>query len=134
MIDVRLVRGTQFIHADHNGTVELESSRKALCQLLSDGSEGGRYDLLFDVRDADVDLTMTDVWTLVQDLDTCAPGFDKRLAILDDWDDTFDRMQFMEASAHEVGFQVRAFIDFESAVDWLWESRDVLDDLDAEDS
>jgi hypothetical protein len=29
---------------------------------------------------------------------------------------------------------VRAFIDFESAVDWLWESRDVLDDLNAEDS
>ena len=133
MIDIRLVRGTQFIHADHGGTLELESSRDALCQLLSDGPEGERYDLLFDVRDADVDLTMPDVWTLVQDLETCAPGFDQRLAILDDWDETFDRMQFMEASAREVGFQVRAFIDFESAVNWLWQSHGV-NNLDLEDS
>lgn len=133
MIDIRLVRGTQFIHADHDGTLELESSRDALCQLLSDGPQGERYDLLFDVRDADVDLTMPDVWTLVQDLETCASGFDQRLAILDDWDETFDRMQFMEASAHEVGFQVRAFIDFESAVNWLWQSHGV-NNLDVEDS
>ncbi len=133
MVDIRLVRGTQFIYVDHDGTLELESSRDALCQLLSDGPKRERYDLLFDVRDADVDLTMPDVWTLVQDLETCAPGFDQRLAILDDWDETFDRMQFMEASAHEVGFQVRAFIDFESTVNWLWQSHGV-NNLDVEDS
>lgn len=125
MLNVRLIRGTQFIHADHDGTLDLESSREALCTLLSDAPEGDPYDLLFDVRDADVELSMREVWTLVQDLDECAPGFDKRLAILDDWDETFDRMQFMEASAEMVGFQAHAFIDFENAVDWLWESRAV---------
>jgi hypothetical protein len=130
-----MVRGAQFIHADHDGTLDLASSRDTLCTLLSEeaGESNQKFDLLFDVRDAEIDLTMSDVWTLVQDIEQCAPGFDERLALLDDWDQTFDRMQFMEASAHEVGFQVRAFIDFESAVDWLWESHSVsapLDDAD----
>ncbi len=108
MLNVHLVRGTPFIHADHDGALDLASSREALCRLLSEGAgeSDEQLDLLFDVRDAEINLTMSNVWTLVQDLDECAPGFDERLALLDNWDETFDRMQFMEASAHEVGLTV----------------------------
>jgi len=125
MQNVRLVRGTKLIYADCDGTLDLPSSRDVLCQLLSQeiGTSDEQFDLLFDVRGADIDLSMSDIWTLVQDIDECAPEFGERLALLDHWDETFDRMQFMEASAHEVGLHhVRAFIDFESAVDWLWDS------------
>lgn len=134
MLNIRVIRGSQFIHGDLGGTLDLEVSRDALCKLLSEGAEGagdasGSYDLLFDVRDADVKLEMKEVWDLLQDLDECDPGFDGRLAILDDWDETFDRMQFFQASADQIGVQARAFIDFEAAINWLWDSRDVLDDL-----
>lgn len=128
MLNIRLIRGSQFIHGDHDGALDLAASREVLCQLLAEGAEGagatpGSYDLLFDVRDAEIMLTLPDVWRLLQDLDECDPGFDGRLALLDDWDDTFDRMQFFEASADEIGVQAKAFIDFEQAVNWLWDSR-----------
>jgi hypothetical protein len=51
---------------------------------------------------------------------------------LDRWDDTFDRMQFFEASAHRIGIQAKAFIDFEEAVNWLWQSRVIAVPGDAE--
>lgn len=137
MLNIRVIRGSQFIHGDLDGTLDLDASRDALCKLLSEGAEGagaapGSYDLLFDVRDADIELTMSDVWTLLQDLDECDPGFDGCLALLEDWDNTFDRIQFFESSAHRIDVQARAFIDFESAVNWLWDSRGVLGDIDSE--
>lgn len=136
MLNIRLVRGSQFLHGEHEGTLDLESSRDALCQLLAEGAKGagsdqGSYALLFDVRDAVITLSMADVWTLLQDIDECDPGFDGRLGLLDDWDKTFDRMQFFEASADQLGFQARAFINFEKAVNWLWDERNSVEDLEA---
>lgn len=129
MLNIRLVHDSQFLHGDMSGQLDLEASRKALCHLLAEGAEDagsapGSYDLLFDVRDADIDMELKEVWELLQDLDACDPGFDGQLALLDDWDDTFDRMQFFEDSARQISIQAKAFIDFESAVRWLWESRD----------
>lgn len=133
MLNVRVIRGSQFIHGDHDGSLDFEETREALCTLLAEGAEeaghaSGSYDLLFDVRDAEIQLSMPEVWALLEDLDECDPGFDGRLALLDDWDQTFDRVQFFQDTADEIGLTARAFIDFEAAVNWLWESRNVLDD------
>ena len=128
MLNIRVVRSQKFIRADHEGTLDLEESREALCSLLAEGTEGsgevsGAHDLLFDVRDTEIALSLTDVWALLEDIEDCDPGFDGKLALLDNWDDTFDRMQFFEDSATYIGVTARAFLDFEAAVDWLWESR-----------
>mgnify|MGYP006301097333 FL=1 len=128
MLNIRVVRSQQFIRADHEGTLDLEESRNALCSLLaerteSSGEASGAYDVLFDVRDAEIDFALKEVWALLEDVAECDPGFDGKLALLDDWDDTFDRMQFFEASSRHIGVTARAFLDFEVAVDWLWESR-----------
>jgi len=130
MLNIRVIRNKQFIRADQEGTLNLEASREALCRLLQEGTEGqgksqGKHDLLFDLRDADIQFEMKDVWTLAMNVQDCDPGFDGRLALLDDWDDTFDRVQFFEASTEHIGIQARAFLDFERAVDWLWDSRDL---------
>ena len=124
MIDIRLVRVRQFLHLDHNGTFDLNGSRDVLAKMLRDAQQEDR-NLLLDVRDSNVDLSMRDVWALVQHLHEYTPEFDKKMAILDRWDETYDRMQFFEASAGELGFQARAFIDFEKAMDWLWEKKPV---------
>ena len=128
MLNIYIIRSQQFIRADHRGTLDLAESRDALFSLLDEGTAGsgeasGAHDLLFDVRDAEITLSYKDVWALLQDIQDYASGFDGTLAILDNWDDTFDRMQFFEDSAKHIGVTARAFLDFEAAVDWLWESR-----------
>jgi hypothetical protein len=130
MLNIRLVRAPEFIHARPQGTLDVEASREALCQLLAEGTEGagrvaGAYDLLFDLRRTEIDLELKEVWALMDDLDACDPGFDGRLALLDNWDDTFDRAQFFEASSERIGIESKAFLEFEKAVNWLWASRSV---------
>lgn len=63
------------------------------------------------------------VMRYVQHLCASMPAFDGQIAILDHWDQTFDRMQFLEASAGEVGLRTRAFIDFEQAMHGLWNAE-----------
>jgi hypothetical protein len=130
MLNIRLVRGQQFLRGDKQGELDLEKSREALCRLLAEGTEGagtkpGAHDLLFDVRDAEIAMELKEVWALLQDLEECNPGFDGRLALLDNWDDTFDRVQFFEASSDEIGIEAKAFLEFEEAVEWLWAGRSV---------
>jgi hypothetical protein len=43
-------------------------------------------------------------------------------------------MQFFEASARMIGIEAKAFIDFEEAVNWLWESRVIAEPEDAENA
>jgi hypothetical protein len=68
-------------------------------------------------------MELREVWAPLEDLDECNPGFDGRLALLDRWDDTFDRVQFFEASLERIGVEAKAFLEFEKAVSWFWESR-----------
>jgi len=126
MPDVRLIRTRHFLHLDHDGTLDLESCQNVFAPMLQEAHEEG-YNLLIDVRDSDVELSMRDVWALVQHLRTSTPAFDGQIAVLDHWDETYDRMQFLEASAREVGFRTCAFIDFEEAITWLWEENLVPD-------
>jgi len=146
------IRGAEFLLAEQGGTLDLARSRETLCKLLSraqnangpkgdgseddgsegDGSEGDGYDLLLDVRGllldvrgANADLAIKGVWTLARDLGECVPGFGRRLAILNEADETFDRMRVLETSTNQAGleFEVRVFDDFEAAVNWLWDAR-----------
>ena len=133
MLNIRLIRGQEFVRGDQQGVLDLAASRKALCDLLAAGTEGagtepGAHDLLFDVRDADIDMPLKEIWELLGELETCDPGFKGQLALLADWDNTFDRMQFFEASSSNFGIASKAFLDFEEAVGWLWESRSIAGD------
>jgi hypothetical protein len=125
MLNVRLLQGTQFLRADPSGTLDRTATHEALCTLLAEGTSGagdapGDYDLLFDVREADIDMTLRQVWSLMQDVEACDPGFDHRLALLGRWDRTYNRLEFLQESAQMCGIEAKAFRDFEHAVEWLW--------------
>ncbi|NBB72915.1 MAG: hypothetical protein GVY35_04465 [Bacteroidetes bacterium] len=122
MSTVRLIETPHFLHLDHEGPLDLERCQTRFGQLLQEAHEQG-HDLFIDVRDSDAELSMRDVWTLVQHLRTSTPAFDGQIAILDHWDQTYDRMQFLEVSAGEVGLRARAFIDFEQAMHGLWHAE-----------
>lgn len=129
MLTIRLIR-SHIIQASHQSTLDLHTSREVLCSLLGDATTNDTtsetYDLLFDVRDAEISMNMKEVWVLLQDLRECAPGFDGQLALLDRWGRSFDRVQFFEASSEHVDIHARAFLDFERAVSWLWQSQRLL--------
>lgn len=128
MPNVRLINGTRFLRGDQRGTLNRAASCEALCTLLAEGTEGagdtpGNHDLLLDVREADIEMELNEVWPLMQDVEACDPGFDRRLALLGEWDRTYNRLEFLQEIARIYGIEAKAFRDFEDAAEWLWSSQ-----------
>ena len=75
--------------------------------------------LLIDLRDAEGALSYRDVYQMVQVLIENAESFTRRVALLEDYTERFEKAQFFQAYANERGFAVRAFISEPAAVAWL---------------
>ena len=79
--------------------------------------EPGR--VLVDGRDTPSTYTFSEAYRLVEEFkdEPCLQS--GRVAILGDYDDSFDRKQALEAFAQEAGLAVRAFLSYEEAAGWL---------------
>ena len=101
-----------------DGTLDLPASQALLLQVARDAELRG-CGLLIDLRDATGDLSYRDVYEMVGVLIKHAEAFTHRVAILEDYNERFEKAQFFQAYASECGFSIRAFVDEESAVAWL---------------
>ncbi len=78
------------------------------------------FDFLIDIRDADSHTSITDIYTLVGEMVRHKELIHKRkIAVLDQLDDNFVKTQFFEVCSRNRGFSVRAFAEFEEAMNWL---------------
>jgi hypothetical protein len=102
------------------GALDLEASRRILLDAVAEAGAAGQ-DLLIDLRPARSTLSFPDVYRLVRLLVDRPGTFSGRIAVLDDYDERFEKAQFFEFSASEAGLDARAFLDEGEAVAWLEE-------------
>jgi hypothetical protein len=101
------------------GTLDFEASATILRGVAAENAEKGKH-LLIDLREAEASgLSYTDIYRLVEILGDHPVAFRGRMAILDTFRAGFEKVQFFQASATDLGFEVRAFLDEGAAVVWL---------------
>lgn len=105
------------------GTLDLQGGLDILLDITQSASTAGRH-ILFDLRKMRGALTFRDIYQLVQGLTEHPTSFRGRIALLDKYDEGLEKAQFFEASATEYGFDVRTFIDADSASQWLRSAPD----------
>lgn len=118
MISYTVVPIDSIVELEVTGELDLDASFILLLDVVRRADLAG-HDLLIDLRKAQSDLSFKDVYRLVQFLDQHPDAFSGRLALLDDYDDGFLKTQFLEASARDHGFEVRAFLKEAAAIAWL---------------
>lgn len=126
MIDVRIVHTSDFIKTTPVGDIDLDTSRKMLFKLARE-QVGECCHILIDMRSSTMHASYKEIYDLVQAMKEHKDLFQKKIALLDRYDEHFEQTQFFEASAQHVGLQVRAFIDFEEAFRWLYPETTPLD-------
>ena len=100
------------------GGLDLDRTRRLLLDTATNAQAAG-HNLLVDLRNAESTLSFRDVYHLVQLLGEHPEAFSGRIALLDVYDERFEKAQFFESSATEIGFEVRTFLDEDEAVAWL---------------
>lgn len=106
-----------------SGTVDLDASRALLLDIARD-AQLQDHGLLIDFRVAEGDMSYRDVHDLIGVLVEHPDSFDRRIALLEDYNERFEKAQFFQAYATERGFKVRAFVNEMAAVAWLEEGED----------
>ncbi len=104
-----------------HGELDLESTRELVLGVADTATAAGK-NLLIDLRDVRTSMSYPDVYRVVQLVAQHPDVFSGRLALLDTYDNDFDKTQFFEASSVESGLQARAFIDEDRAKAWLEET------------
>ncbi len=116
--EVRIIRAQDFIKATPEGDLDLAKSRLLLLEIASAKAVLQDYAVLLDTRRAKSKLSAYELWYLASELQKVSDQFLRRTAIICPHE-RFEMAKFFALSAAKQGFEMRAFISFEEAMEWL---------------
>ena len=116
--NIRIIHAHDFIKATPEGTLDRENSKKLLVEIAADSSKSGDHEILLDTRQAQSELSATDLWYLAAELISFRKALSRKTAVLCPRG-RFDHAAFFALCAQNKGFRVQAFTSFEKAMEWL---------------
>ncbi|MGN6507527.1 MAG: hypothetical protein ACTHM6_18375 [Tepidisphaeraceae bacterium] len=114
---MQVIRTQDFIRLDAAGKIDFERSRKVLSDLAAACVERGVSCALLDVRDLRSDLTTTELYKLARSFHEMGFSHHHRLAILHRPER--ERAAILAEFAYDRGWDVRAFNNYEEAIEWF---------------
>ena len=112
------VRHFLVMHEPREGLLDYTSLR-AFTEEVDAALCGRPGRILVDGRDTPKAYTFSEAFRLVQEFKDSPCFRAGRVAILNDYDRSFEKTQSVEFYAQEEGVDVKAFVDYDRAVDWL---------------
>jgi hypothetical protein len=121
-LDLHLIRANDFIRADQHGRLDPEASKERLAELAKAARQRGVDRVLLDMRDVQVGptpaFTPTELAAIVGTFHQIGFTYQQRLAVLYTADPHHGARLFAFIS-RERGWNVKAFDNFEDALNWL---------------
>jgi hypothetical protein len=117
--DLYVVKTSDFLRLDADGRFNKAQTRQVLEGIAKTCVERGVNAALLDVRDARGEMSLTDLYELACTFNEMGFRHDHRLAILHPFHG--ERAEFFALCAAQRGWQVRAFLEYEEAMDWFAE-------------
>jgi hypothetical protein len=122
--NVQVVKSSDFVRLDARGKVDLAESRRVLSEVAQECVDRGINHALLDVRDLYSDLVLTDLYALARTFADVGFRRTDRLAVLHRYN-SGEKAEFFAMCANDRGWDVRAFEDFEEAIEWFGSPRPV---------
>jgi hypothetical protein len=116
---IKIVTAGDFLEVTPDGIINIATSRQLLVDIAKAEHHPVDYDLLIDFRDTQWRMSTLDVYQLAGELCQHGDTFRRKVAVLVQPGLNFDPAAFLETCAHNRGFCVNAFTDFETAIRWL---------------
>ncbi len=120
--NVRIIHGRDCVRAAPDGALDLATSERLLAEVSTASRGLTAFDVILDVRNAQMTMTVADVWNLASYLTTLPEMRMRKIAVLPTESD-FDHAAFFGRFAETRGMWVRAFASFEAEVDWFAQGR-----------
>jgi len=117
--NIKVIHPTDFLRARPDGQIDLETSQHMLSELAAASAELEQFHVLIDIRNVTGRLSADELHELASALPSFGETFLSRTAVLCPRD-RFDNARFFSLLAASHGFrQLRAFLTYEDAMEWL---------------
>ena len=116
---IKIITTTDFLEVTPTGSIDMATSRQLLVDIARAEHSPVDYDLLIDFRDTTWNMSTFDLYELAHELILHGNTFRRKVAVLVLPGVNFDPASFLETTAHNQGFQVNAFTEYESAIRWF---------------
>lgn len=118
--DIRVVTTRDFLRANRNGELDLESSRKLLTDVVRECGNNVRHHVLIDWREsAAAPLAVPDLFEVAADLEGAGLRDGHKVASLHRTEDELNLGRYFEMFAAAHGFAFQSFTDPSAALAWL---------------
>jgi hypothetical protein len=121
---IKIISAREFLEITPDGTINLATSRQLLVDIAKAEHQPVDHELLVDFRDTQSDLSVLDIYQLAKELFQHGDTFYGKVALLVVPGINFDRASFFETCAHNIGYSVNAFTDYEKAMRWILSTKD----------
>jgi hypothetical protein len=118
--DIRVIHARDFLKATPEGQLDLEHSNRLLIEIASASAHLVDHGMILDTRQTHSELSVTDLWYLAAELGKFRKALSRKTAVLCPRE-RFDYAGFFALCAQNEGFQVKAFLSYEDAIEWLGE-------------
>jgi hypothetical protein len=124
-IEYTVININEFLKIKPSGEFDREETLNILKNLSELIASSDDSKILLDIREAfpSIPLTIFDVYEFVDELVRSRTTFHNKIAILTREDFQFDNAKFFEMCAKNRGFKVKAFTDFEAAIEWFSQAK-----------
>ncbi len=124
-LKLKLVHTRDFLSTKTTGELDLKHCKQMMSEIASALEQEGDYEILFDLREAETDLSYANLIEIVNEFKrNRQKPFPNRIAVLIRQEHDYEKAWFLETSAYNRGFKLKAFTDFEKAIYWLSASSD----------
>ena len=116
--NVTVIRAGDFVRAKPGGVLDLAASVQLLADVVAASRAVDDMAVLLDTRNALAVLSTTDLWSLAEKAAASPARRFRRTAVLCPAE-RFDHARFFAMCGERHNFDVRAFTDYERAMEWL---------------
>jgi hypothetical protein len=117
-VNIKVIHTKDFINTTATSIFDFAASKQALLDIASQITKPGEYEIFVDTREADMVLSVVDIFELGQALAAHSSLRRSKIALLTSMSDA-DQAQFFETVTVNQGVRFRVFTDFEKAITWL---------------
>ena len=118
--NVKVIQAREFVRGTPEGRVYLDEAEQLLKDIAAAGTGLEGFHVLVDTRGVTAGLSATELWHLSDRLAQFRRSAERRIAVLCPRE-RFDHSAFFALCAANRGLNVRAFLGYEDAMEWLLE-------------
>ena len=117
-----LYKPSEFIRKTANGTLDMESSRKAVRDLAEVARFHRDSHIMLDLRDTESTISPVEQMKLAMEFGQYRQRFHNRIAVLvPATSDRIEKANLMKRCMEAEGFEMKVFVSFEHAIEWFSE-------------